>query len=194
MMSAKTSQKGGKDSLNIQSQETTINVGVSYTEAKQLAQDVFEANFYRLSKVAADVARQRANEFIEKYLTQLNRKDPNLLNSTSEPDIQYGIFNAVKEYARSGDKNLCELLVNFLVERSQTPQRTLLQIVLNEAIEVAPKLTSNQWDALSIALIIYHTTARRLKTISDFRKYVEAGIVPFIRNLPSTATHLRRLV
>lgn len=58
MLGSKQKQKSGDNSYNIQAQ--SVNVGVTYTEARQISMDVYEANFYRLSETAANKAKDRA--------------------------------------------------------------------------------------------------------------------------------------
>lgn len=179
-MTNKQIQKGGDQSVNVQG--NTVTVGLSYTEARQVAIDVFEANFYRLEKVAADTARIRADKLVDDYLSALKNADAadDVLGELENPDMQYALYTAEREYARSGDAHLGELLVSLLVERTKTPDRKLLQIVLNEAIGSASKLTVDQLDILSLVFVLRYTRNMGLRTAEQFLAHLDRLVIPFI--------------
>src|SRR4026209_709950 len=116
-MGNEQSQTSGDNSVNIQGEDVTLNLGVNYSEARQIALDVFDANFYKLSQAAAEMAKQRAREIIDDFLSKLAERNPVASENTKDPDVQYAIFTAQREYARSGDKDLSDILVDILVDR-----------------------------------------------------------------------------
>lgn len=168
--------------MNLQSQGD-IYVGITYSEARQIARDVFEANFYKLSKTALEVARQRADELISTYLEKLAKRNPEALGSTQDPDMQYALFTAQKEYARTGDSDLADILVDILVDRASQSGRSLLQIVLNESLLVAPKLTPCQFDTLSTIFIIRYTRRPGMASLDMLGQYLRTTVLPFADDL-----------
>ena len=48
-------------------------------------------------------------------LSKLQREHPAGLEKSYDPDFQYALFTVQKEYARNGDKDLGDLLVDLLV-------------------------------------------------------------------------------
>ncbi len=78
-------QGSGNDSTNIQAagdiRGVTIVSGTSYSEIRAIAKDVFESNFYKLSAIAAQTAKQRANELLDSYLAKLSEQTPSALKS-----------------------------------------------------------------------------------------------------------------
>jgi hypothetical protein len=153
-------QSGGEHSVNLQGENVHYH-GITYRDAKEIAQDVFEKNFRELSTEAAEVATKRANEILDQLMDKLQQIEDVALESFKDPDVQYQIFNAQKEYARNGDKDLAEMLTNLLVERVKEPDRNLKQVVLNESMTVLPKLTSAQVNVLTWIFIV------RLMKIND---------------------------
>lgn len=109
--------------------DVVVNQGLTYTEARSAALDVFRANFYELAGIARDIASQRASELTEQFLTKLQLDNPDALKRASSPDFQAALFTAQKEYAISGDEDLASVLVDLLVARSEQQQRNMLQIV-----------------------------------------------------------------
>ena len=154
-------QESGDGSNNFQvNGNVTVN-GVSYEAARQIALDVFKANFYDFTEKAAQKAMERAEEMTEKLVKKFFDEIPHLANKLEEPSVQSSMFNAQKEYAKTGDKKLEERLLKLLIDRINSEERSLKQIVLDEALVVLPKLTNEQVD-ISVNLEVIGTIARFL--------------------------------
>lgn len=138
---SKQVQKGGENSTNIQVEEVNVVQGLTYAEVRQVATDVFKANFYDLAGEAKNIAEARAAQITEDFLAKLQAENPDGFAKAQDPDFQHALFTVQKEHARSGDEDLGSLLVDLLVDRSKQNQRDILQIVLNESLAIAPKLT-----------------------------------------------------
>lgn len=133
------------------------SMGVTYTEVKEIALDIFRANFYQLAGAAQDAARARAEEITDAFFSKLQAEHPEGLQQAGDPDFQYALLTAQKEHARVGDKDLGDLLVDLLVDRTKQHQRDILQIVLDESLSTAPKLTDNQLAVLSVIFLFKYT-------------------------------------
>ncbi len=181
-------QKGGNQSTNVQGKSVTIQQGISYTDAKEIALDVYKANFLELSKEAAELAITRAEELTDHFLEELRVKKPDYLYSASNPAMQMAIFNAQKEYARTGDKNLEDLLVDILVERATESERNIHQIVLDESLQIAPKLTKEQLDALTVSFLITKTRNNKLINFDYLKGFLQSHLAPFVKTLSTDSS------
>lgn len=159
------------------------NVGLSYTEVRQVALDVFRANFYELAGVAKDVARNRAEEITEDFLKKLNMENPAGLKKSEDPDFQYALFTVQKEYAKTGDKDLGDLLVDILVDRSKQDSRNIMQIVLNESLKTAPKLTDIHLATLAAIFLFRYTQDNRVANHDSLGNYFDTYLLPFLPKL-----------
>lgn len=166
-------------STSIQAQGDVTIIGVTPSDVLNIANQVFEANFYKLSSIAHDIATARAKELVDLYLGKLIVENPDGLKKANDPDFQYSLFTAQKEYARTGDKNLGELLVNLLIDRSKEDQRNLIQIVLSESLAVAPKLTDDQLAALSMAFFFNHVQMN-VSSHEQFGNSLDRNIAQFV--------------
>jgi len=173
------SQKSGDNSLNIQAEQVTVNAGPSIAHIKELALEVFESNFYKLAGVAREIVDQRAKEITDQFLKELSEKNPKGMQAAEDPDFQHSLFIAQKEYARCGDKELGDILVDILVDRSKQDQRSLLQIVLNESLSIAPKLNSEQLDILACCFNVAYTRRQDIQNFAAFSDYLRTGILVF---------------
>ncbi|MBI1185008.1 hypothetical protein GC194_12100 [bacterium] len=172
-------QEGGENSTNLQGKSIVINQGISYLDAKNIALDVFKSNFLELSAKAADTARHRAEELVDNFLKEVKDRNPKAVGTMEDPGMQHSLFTAQKEYARTGDKDLSDMLVNILVDRASQKERNLKQIVLDESLNVVPKLTASQMDTLTIVFIIKYSRNSDVKDLISFKSYLALYIKPF---------------
>jgi hypothetical protein len=172
-------QEGGENSTNLQGQNIVINQGITYQDAKNIAIDVFKSNYLELSTKAAETAKQRAEELVDDFLTEVQKRSPESINSMENPGMQYAIFTAQKEYAKTGDKDLSDMLVDILVDRAAQEERNLKQIVLDESLSIVPKLTLSQMDSLTIIFILKYSRNFQVGSIPLLKNYLEEYISPF---------------
>lgn len=154
MFNEKQKIDSGDNAQNYQAaNDITINHGMTYTEVKDVAMMVFKNNFVDLGHEVERLVNERAEKVITDYLKKLMNENPEALDNTKDPDIRYNIFEAQKSYARSGKEDVEKLLVDLLFERTISSGNEMKEIVLNEALTVASKLTKIQLDLLSISFI-----------------------------------------
>ncbi|HGH7180306.1 TPA: LPO_1073/Vpar_1526 family protein [Bacillus luti] len=156
MFGNKQEISAGNESTNIQGNKIAViqQNGLSYQEVRQVAMDVFKSNFYDIGDKATQVATKRAEEIINKYIEELQKKSPLSIQNTQDPDVRYSLYEVQKSYARDGNIGKSELLVNLLVERTMIEQHSFETIVLNEALITVPKLTLEQVNILSLIFIV----------------------------------------
>jgi hypothetical protein len=174
-----TKQEGGENSTNLQGQSIIVNQGISYLDAKNIAIDVFKSNYIELSAKAADTAKQRAEELVDDFLNEVKDRNPKAIETMEDPGMQYAIFTAQKEYAKTGDKDLSDMLVDILVDRASQEERNLKQIVLDESLKIVPKLTASQMDSLTIIFIIKYSRNFGINNLKSFKDYLTSYIKPF---------------
>lgn len=194
MLSKDQEQKVEAGSVAIQAGGNVTITGVSYDDVRKIALDVFRANFYELGGTAKEVARTRAEKITEEFLTKLQKEYPTGVEKSQDPDFQYALFTVQREYARNGDKDLGALLVDLLVDRCKQKQRDILQIVLNESLNTAPKLTEAQLAVLAVIFLFKYTTFLAAGNHGQlgvyFDKYVDPFTSKIVKNL-ATYQHLQ---
>ena len=135
-----------------------INNGITYSDAKEIALDVYKNNVPKLSEHAGKIALERAEKLTERFLQGLTSPEKGF-EALRSPGLQHSLLVAQREYARTGDSDLESLLVDMLSKRAGELKRTLRQISLDEAISVIGKLTVEHMDALTIHLVLNPTVA-----------------------------------
>ncbi len=172
-------QQGGDESVNVQSGgDTYITMGVSVSDARQIAVDVLRANLIEIQGVARQVFDDRLNYFVDHFLAKL-QSIPQNFEALADPDVQYSLFVAGKDYARSGDEHRGHILVDLLVERCRAQQASLLAVVLNEAIATAGRLTRNHIATLATNWAVVRMENGDIKTLDDLGKWIHESVLPF---------------
>lgn len=198
MASINQEQKPGECSQNLQAgHDINIITGLTYAETKDIvrteAQKVFKENSLVLADEAYKLVLSRSEELLDSFLKKLENKNPNAIGSMRDPGMQYSLYTAQKEYAKTGDKNLADLLEDILVQRAENTTRDLMQIVLDECISVIPKLTADQFDALSLIFILRYSINNSVTNLENLIIYIIQSILPFkegIREELSRYQHL----
>lgn len=186
-------QTGGDNSQNIQVAGNLI-IGITESSAREIALEVYKENFIKLSDEAKNTAFIRVEELVDDFLIKLHERSPHSLQSLKEPGMQMALFTAQKEYAKTGDKDLEETLVDLLVDRAATNERDLKQIVLDESISTVSKLTTKQLDVLTLVFITTRTQNNTINNIPSFIKYLKEYFLPFLSSLTVEASTYDHLV
>lgn len=185
MLTKDQSQNVGDGATAIQAagNVTVVNVGVTASEARQIALDVAKATFYELTGIAKETASIRVEEITDQVIKKLETDFPEGLQKSKDPDFQYALYTVQKEFARNGDKELGDLLVDLLVDRSKQDQRDILQIVLNESLATAPKLTDTHLAALAVIFLFKYTQNFGIGNHQMFGDYLDKHLLPFVQKL-----------
>lgn len=194
MMFGKQEQSAGDGGTAIQAGGNVVVVqGVSASEVRQIALDVFQANFFRARGAAMEIAKARGEQITDKVVSKLERENPEGLNQASTPDFQDAIFTVQKEYAKAGDERLGDLLVDLLVDRSKHPNRDLMQLVLNESLHTAPKLTAAQINTLSVIFVLRHVVNNGLDSLAKLREWFEQLLRPPLGEMAASRSTFQHL-
>ena len=192
MTDKKMTQRAGAESTNIQV-GGDVQLGLSYADARQAAIDVFKANFYELSENAAKKALERAeeitNNFLKRFFEDANHNKANL----EEPAVQSSIYEVQKAYAKSGDKQLEQRLLDILLARVNSEERHINQLVLDEAITILPKLTNNEVNLLSFVVSAIKVRYNGVNTLEAFDNFLRNALLKFfpINISAAESTHLQ---
>lgn len=187
-------QEAGENTVAIQAGgNIVITAGITASEARSIALDVAKATFYELTGVAKDTASLRIEEITNQVISKIESEYPEGLKKAIDPDFQYALYTVQKQYGRTGDKDLGDLLVDLLVDRSKQESRDILQIVLNESLETAPKLTGGQLSILAITFLLRYTKNNQIINNEALGDYFDKHISPFIGKITKSGASYQHL-
>ncbi|WP_462172023.1 LPO_1073/Vpar_1526 family protein [Pseudoalteromonas xiamenensis] len=132
----------------------TINQNVSFTEVERICTILFENNFPKLLDDAKKQSEEHVRSFVKIALEKIERSQSTIdIAKLAEPDVQSTFNSAVMTAARKGDKTDLDILAELLSNRLQSGNSDAIDLAIEFAVELIPKLTNAQLNL--IALIKY---------------------------------------
>ncbi len=164
-------QKVGENSVAVQA-GGDVNIGMNYTEVKDLIILLFKQNFPKLVDSAAEKAIQNVKEYIASLESRLHQDADKIdFNKFTDPNIQYLLNSTIQNYARKGNSvNMNFLMESFLLTLHKE-STSLLDIVSEQVIAVLPKMTKECIDFLTIVQYVHDFKFRGISSIEMSESY-----------------------
>ncbi len=172
--------------------DVTVSIGMTYSQVREVALDVYRSNLQQLAGEARETARVRVEEITDQFLLRLREEFPDGLSKAQDPDFQHALYTVQKQYARSGNSDLGELLIDLLVDRSKQAQRDMLQIVLNESLNTISKLTDDNLATLALIFLFRHTQ-HPIGNHQQLGEFLDRYVAPFIDKVSTTPASYQHL-
>lgn len=146
-------------------------IGMTPEQASKQTIDLFMENFPKLQSLAKEIAEERATELCNEILKKLEDKQVNDFKPFIDPDVQYVLYEAQKNYARFGEKKTMDILTELVVNRIQNDDKKIFKRVVDNAILVACELSSIQLDCLSALFLLTRVRFSNIKTVEDLNNF-----------------------
>ncbi|MFZ6641796.1 LPO_1073/Vpar_1526 family protein [Undibacterium sp. TC4M20W] len=170
-----------------------LSLGLTYKDVRDIALDIYRENFSQLSGQAKEIAEIRVEEITERVINKFSTEYPLGLQKANDPSFQIALGAVQKAYVRSGDRDLGDLLIDLLVDQCKEAPRSIREIVLNESLNVAPKLTDTQLALLAVMFLCKHVTPKNVINFDTFGDYLDIHIKPFISKMSKNTTNFQHL-
>ena len=173
-------QTAGENSKNLNVMGD-YHEGLSYKDARQVALDVFKAN----SSVYTEIAKKTIDERVvntDDIFTMIYSELPDTVEKLVEPAVQDTLLKIQKEYAKNDDPALKERLIALLKNRLKADEKDMETIVLDEALEIVPKLTGIQLNILSLNLTVLRILHHEVTNRDTFFHMLTSKILLFYSN------------
>lgn len=195
-------QEGGDSSTNLQAGRDIEYHGLTVSQLDELKRHVddqvagevelfvnrqletIRADFVRFTGEAHAQAMASAQQLVTTFVEQLTARAPGNINSVRTPSMQQAILNATTSAAVADDDELTETLVGILVDKSGEGPRSFKGVVLNEALEVAGKLTSDQVSLLTALVMLTRTVTHGPDTVDSLLTLLDQRCRPLYDKLP----------
>lgn len=181
-------QAGNQSTQAVVQNGTIVFSGHTYGEIRQIAIDAARAEVLPAARqIAAELIEERVGAVTDMVLHRMLEKDPELLRRFEDPRFLAPLITAQRSYAETGDDELGSLLSGLLTSLAQEPIRTRREIVLREAIDCAPKLTSQHLSALSVIVLLQGFSFPIARNITHLLDLVNEFFEPYYDSIPHTA-------
>lgn len=180
---SKQNQKASGKSIAIQSgRDVIIEGGIRSEDMKA----ILESQSKLLQIYSADakvIVESRLKDFEQRILAKFQKTGEANPEAFRDPDFQYLLRRAQHSYARHGDSELGDTLVDMIAARSEATTRNRLMLSLNSAIEVAAVLTPNEFAELSLCFLLKHTLNHNVLSLDAFKEYFAIYITPLLADI-----------
>ena len=156
--------------------------GLSYKDARQVALDVFKANSSVYTEIAKKTIDERVVNITDDIFTMIYSELPDTVEKLVEPAVQDTLLKIQKEYAKNDDPALKERLIALLKNRLKADEKDMETIVLDEALEIVPKLTGIQLNILSLNLTVLRILHHEVTNRDTFFHMLTSKILLFYSN------------
>ncbi|MCR4377650.1 MAG: hypothetical protein NUV50_06100 [Rhodospirillales bacterium] len=186
-------QSVGNNSFVVQSGgSTNIQAGVGPEEMRQIIGTL--AEFHKqFTEIAMGTVEQRMKDFENRLVDKFSVLENANSEAFKDPDFQYVLRRAQMGYARCGDVDVAETIVDVIAERSKATDRNRLQMTLNEAVEIAGSLTANEFAELSLVFMIKNTQDLSVGNFTLFANYLRAKILPLLHDVSRSVSSYKFL-
>ena len=155
------------------------HAGLSYSDARQVALDVFKANTYVFTDLAKQTINDRATEITDDIFTMIYNELPDRIEKLVEPAVQEALLKAQKAYSKNNSPELKEKLIVLLKNRLCVDEADMEQIILDEALEIVPKLTNEQLDIMSLHFSVLMLNHSEINNRDSFFNVLRKKIMLF---------------
>lgn len=160
-----------------------VGGNVSLNGLKNIISVLNEQNGINYLPQAQAKVHERLQIFAENFYNELIERNPNAINDFNSPVLQDVLFKAQKSYVLNEDPAIGELLIDILVERAANTQRDTTQISLTEALDVLPKLTTNQLNMLTLSWLLTPEFFKKLSSYDQVMDYIENTLYPLAEKI-----------
>ena len=181
----KKSQKLGNEAIGFQAdRDVIIHNGIDITELEKVIQAQSSSVVLMAAFAAREAAQERVDELMPKIIERITSQHDSSPEALKDPDFHYALLKAEQAYARSGEENVGDILVDLIGRRATQGKRTRLALTLNDSIERVSALTSNEFAILSLVYILRYTRSSTITTYEKFIEWAESHVLPYINDLP----------
>lgn len=165
MLSKDQEQKVESNSTAIQAGRDVNYHGLSVAEVKELCVLFLRNNFPELQAEARRIAEEQVRVFASSLENRLALDAASIvIDKFREPDVQAAINDAVQACARKGAAANPDILSALISERVAINTNSFKDIVVSEAVQVVPRLTSSQ---IALISFVHFVRSIRLQSLSD---------------------------
>lgn len=153
----------------------TVFVGASIDidDVTRIVTNLFLDNFPRMQQIAKETAENRAKELWDEAVSKMLSSGVTNLSPFMETDVQYVLYEAQKGYARFATADLLETLSSLISERvKQDTGELCLKVAIDQAISIAPMLSEDHLNYLSLLFIIKHTKMSEVVDIPSMQAWL----------------------
>ena len=172
MLSIGATSIGAQNNVNINGGNININLNVDRKVVEQQIRTLWNENFPKLQAEAQRVTVERMEEMVEVIRDNVLVSVGERISEFSDPGVQYAVYEAMKSYARYGDKMLLEMLPIALTERVKSDSE-YIKLLIDQSMERVRFLTDAQVDYLTALFFCKRAVFHTMNDISELEEFLK---------------------
>lgn len=182
-------QEAGDNAQQYQAGGNIIIVqGVTEERAREIAEIASREVVLRESRAVAEVViTERTDQLTNRIFEGINQRDTTLFGRFGDPRFLAAFTSAQRSYAETGAEDLGLVLASLLVHLAAQPIRTTWEIILRQAIEIAPLLTSGHLKALAVNMYLTRFSFNQPYDTEMLIRSLDTVFRPYYGGLPKSS-------
>lgn len=179
----------GDDAIQLHTDTGTINYGtnITVTDVLEIGKSAARTVMLESWPFAEKIIDQRIELILNRIIDRMREKDEALLNRFKDPRFLAALVSVEKSFAETGDEELGEILSGLLADLASKSIRSRREIVLRQAVECAPRLTTKHLNALSVIFRISRIRYPYASTASELIAAIDNDLSPYYDAVPKDA-------
>jgi hypothetical protein len=183
MMLTKKDQNVDGSSIAIQSDgDVSINSGLTAAQMTAIMECVAD-QIPKYAAIARVIVDERLSDFKDRIVNKFEQDQTTNTYAFQDPDFQYLLQHSQHAYARSGEKNTSDLLIELIAERSKECASQRPSLILNRAVEVATQITQEEISALALIFLIRRVCYQSAKSPETLGASINHFVTPFLSEI-----------
>lgn len=166
----KQTQSAGDNSTQTIANTVNNNYGIQVADVIPIVHGLVKAELEIYQQEAEFNAQIRFNEFTKSLESTIERKVADKVDRFAEPAMQFATRQATIGYIKSGDLEQKDSLIDLLVERINTYERTSMQLLIDEAIQILPRLSTK---CIAILTLLTYSSLKMTGFISGLTTWIK---------------------
>lgn len=185
-MTALEKMEAGDDAVQIHSDSGTFNFGTEITvsEVLEIGKGAARTVLMESWPFAEKLIDQRIQVILESIVKKMREKDEALLSRFKDPRFLAVLTTVEKSFAETGDIELGEILSGLLADLASKSIRSRREIVLRQAVECAPRLTTTHLNALSVIFRIERIRYPYVANVAALILALNEDLSPYFDSIP----------
>ena len=138
----KQHQSAGDNSNQIIANTVNQYSGIQIKDVVPIVHGLVKTELEVYQMLADLKVQTRFAEFSKSLESEIESKVADKVEKFSEPSMQYAAREATLGYIKSGDMEQKDMLIDLLIERINSEDQSSIQLLIDEAIKILPKLSS----------------------------------------------------
>ncbi len=156
------------DSSEVIQAKRDVNIGLNYSQVREIFYDLFKMNFPQLVQEASKEAQINLEKYVNILIEKMKSSSDQIDEKKfQDPNIQFLLNESIKLSARKGEKIDLEILSELIITIVNKSTSDILETVAGEALIVTSKLTKEHIAFLTFLHYINYIVLQNIEDISQ---------------------------